>query len=84
MEFEKEVVNFNEKNMFYIPEELDEEMYINAIRDFAFEDGEKRGEKLGKKKGILETARKLLNEKVDLTIISKATGLSISELNKLK
>ena len=87
MEYEKEVVNLNEKNMFYIPEELDEEMYINAIRDFAFEDGEKRGEKIGekrgKKKGILETARKMLNKGFEKSVISEVTGLSISQINKL-
>ena len=71
------------KNMFYIPEELDEEMYINAIRDFAFEDGEKRGEKLGKKKGILETARNMLRKGTDKTYISEVTGLSISQINEI-
>ena len=33
--------------------------------------------------GIKQTAKNLLNEGIDINIISKATGLSISEINKL-
>ena len=38
----------------------------------------------GKKESILETARKLLEEKVNIDIISKCTGLSEEEISNLK
>ena len=44
---------------------------------------EKLGEKRGKKAGIMETARNLLSLNIDINDISKATGLSKSELKKL-
>ena len=45
--------------------------------------GERRGEKRGKKQGIIETAINMLNDGVDKNIISKYTGLSIKEIEKV-
>ena len=38
----------------------------------------------GKKESILETARKLLEEKVNIDIISKCTGLSEEEIKNFR
>ena len=38
----------------------------------------------GREEGIKNTALKMLQENIDLSIVSKCTGLSIEELNKLK
>ena len=50
--------------------------------------GQKRGEKLGKKQGISEgivkVAKSMVDENIDINIISKVTGLSIKEVSKLK
>jgi len=41
------------------------------------------GREEGIKTVIIETAKKFLKEKVDITIISKCTGLSETEIKKL-
>ena len=46
--------------------------------------GQKRGEKLGKKEGIVKVAKSMVDENIDINIISKVTGLSIKEVSKLK
>ncbi len=46
--------------------------------------GQKRGEKLGKKQGIVKVAKSMVDENIDINIISKVTGLSIKEVSKLK
>ena len=66
----------------------------------AFKKGLKDGEKKGLKKGLkdgldkglkegernksIEIARNMLNLNIDINVISKSTGLSIEEINKLK
>jgi predicted transposase/invertase (TIGR01784 family) len=45
--------------------------------------GEKRGEKRGEEKARVETARELVRYGVDIDIISKSTGLSRDEIEKL-
>ena len=42
------------------------------------------GEKKGIRKNKLETAKNMLKDKLDLNLISKYTGLSKSEIEKLK
>ena len=46
--------------------------------------GKREGIKEGEKKEKLKTAKKLFNLNVSIEIISKSTGLSIDEINKLK
>ena len=41
------------------------------------------GEKRGKKSGILETAKKMLNKKIDINLISEITGLSTKQIMML-
>ena len=63
-----------------------------AIRDSGYndgfadgkKDGLEEGIKEGIKKGKNEYIKKMLKEKIDLTIISKITGLSIEELKNIK
>ena len=47
------------------------------------EQGVKQGLVQGKKKENLKIAKRMLDEKIDLTTISKITGLSIQELKNL-
>ena len=47
-------------------------------------DGEVRGQKRGKKEGIVKVAKSMVDENIDINIISKVTGLSIKEVSKLK
>ena len=45
--------------------------------------GEKRGEARGMKRGILETAKNMLKNNIDIGIIQKCTGLSLNEVKRL-
>ena len=53
---------------------------LNHTMEDYVADKEYVAEKLGEKKGIMETARNLLSLNIDINDISKATGLSKSEL----
>lgn len=68
---------------------------INSAKSEGYEDGIKEGMQVSVKQGIkkgkeqgvkqerIEIAKKLLSEKVDITIISKVTNLTINEINLL-
>ena len=52
--------------------------------DVALKEKEAKGKKEGKKEEKIEIAKNLLNENIDINIISKTTGLSLDEINNLK
>ena len=54
-----------------------------GVRDLAFEEGMEKGIEEGSKQANIETAKSLLESGIDIKIISKATGLSIEEVNSL-
>ena len=60
----------------------------NAIREAGYDDGKEEGIKEGLKEGIkagkIEVAKKLLDQCVEIEIISSATGLTIEEIKNLK
>ena len=68
--------------------ELNDEMLkkaeIRENREEAFNEGLESGLKEGALEGKKETALNFIKENIDLTIISKCTGLSLEELNVLK
>ena len=47
-------------------------------------DGERRGEKRGINKGITKVAKSMVNENIDINIISKVTGLTKDQLVSLR
>ena len=51
--------------------------------DSYMDDARYEGEQAGLQKGKLEVARNLLREKMPVDVVSRATGLSIDELNRL-
>ena len=55
----------------------------SSILESALDQGETRGIAKGKAEGKVETARNLLQMGMDKEIISKATGLSIDDINQL-
>ncbi len=57
--------------------------YVTIWEREAKKEGKKLGEKRGEEKARLETARELVRYGVDIDIISKSTGLSREELEKL-
>lgn len=48
------------------------------------QDAELRGEERGEKRNMVKTAMGMLRENLPIEMISRITGLSISEINKLK
>ena len=58
-----------------------------ALKDQAYRDGKDEGREEGRKEGILTEkqtiAKSMLKENIDINIISKCTGLAISEINSL-
>ena len=64
----------------------------NAIREAGYDDGKEEGIKEGLKEGLkegiktgkIEVAKKLLDQCVEIEIISSATGLTIEEIKNLK
>lgn len=64
--------------------EKDAEMVYNTLREEAMEEGLKEGLEQGIEQGKLETAKKLLENDVELSIISVSTGIPIEKLTKLK
>ena len=59
-------------------QQLDE--YCSAM---AIVDAKKEGKQEGKQEGKIEIAKKSLDENIDIETISKITGLTIDEINKL-
>lgn len=83
MELKEEIVAFNKEGRFFITPEEDEIMYINAIKSYSFEEGEARGKKIGEKKNIIKTVKRMVENGFDNAMISKITGLRIDEIDKL-
>jgi hypothetical protein len=77
-----EIIKLEEDyKMPYIP------TYEREARKEGIEEGKrvgvKEGKRVGVKEGKLETARELVKNGVDITIIAKATGFPIKEIEKL-
>lgn len=63
---------------------VDRNQAIKEGREKGIKEGIKEGKTKGKAEGKLEIAQNMLNMNMDIEIISKATGLSESEINNLK
>ena len=74
--------------MKYIVGLYDKELHEEKLRITELEEAREKGIAAGiakgRKESILETANKLLKEKVDIDIISKCTGLTQEEINNLR
>ena len=90
--FEKaEISNYNEDELRRYEESLKVYRDLKGVIDTAFDDGKiegeklgvEKGEKLGIEKGKIETAIKMKKDNLSIEIISKYTGLSIEDINKL-
>ena len=81
VKFMKELESVNTLPEFrqFITEEQDKEFILNSVRY----EGEKRGEKRGVLKSKFETARNMLNDKVNVETISKYTGLTLSQIKSI-
>jgi predicted transposase/invertase (TIGR01784 family) len=81
-----EIKKVNGKTVFkrFISYEQDKEFIKNSELSEAKDEGIKEGIKEGSYDKQIEIAKNLLNENMDIKTISKVTGLSIENINKLK
>ena len=77
------IVNDDPEFQKYMSEE-DKKKIQNSLLSEAKEEGIEQGYTSGINDGIKQTAKNLLSMNITLEDISKATGLSIEEINKLK
>ena len=84
-EYMEKMERLNQNPMFinWITKEKDEEMIRNTQLFKAEEKGINKGITKGREQANLEIAQKMINEKVDIHLVSKVTGLSINEIKKL-
>src|SRR5690606_11171177 len=66
-----------------LSEEKNRHAYFQGL-NVAREEGERRGLKRGIRRGKLEDAANLIKEGIDLDIISRSTGISLKELNRIR
>lgn len=80
--FEKEVKRLNQDQKFteFMSAKDEEE----KLKKTLIEDAKNDGEKIGLQKGKIEIVKNMLKNKMDLEMISKITGFSISEIEALK
>ena len=79
----KDLSNDSEVISAYEKEKIERYALDVALKETS-EKSKKEGKIEGKKERNIEIAKNLLKENVDLNIISKTTGLSLEELEKLK
>ena len=88
--FEKEVKRLNENQKFMAfmtPEEENEKLIKTLISEAKTEGelaGEKREEQIGQRKNNLSVAKKMLENRLNIEMISKITGLSKKELEAIQ
>ena len=63
--------------------DLEQKILLNTYKIEGRNEGLKEGLQQGEAKGIEKTAKNMLDLKVDINTISKATGLSIKTIMKL-
>ena len=78
------IVNNDPEFQKYMSEEEDKRKIQNSLLSEAKEEGISQGYTSGINDGIKQTAKNLLSMNMPLEDISKATGLSIENLNELK
>ena len=89
----KDVKELNEDVEFvkFLSEEDEERLYVNSVKKDEYDKGKKVGIEQGVVQGIeqgieqekINTAKNMLKENIGIDIISKVTGLSIEEIQKL-
>ena len=82
------------KKLEFISTDDKERASLEAIKEGLFDqyssfnigkkEGKKKKKKIGLEKGKIEIANNMLTLNIDINTISKATGLSVEEINKLK
>jgi len=78
-----EIANFNQEQLDKYEESLKNYRDLKGVLDTAFMEGKIEGKIEGEKNKAIETAIKMKKDNLNIEIISKYTGLSIEEAEKL-
>ena len=57
---------------------------MNSFKDEGYNEGLSNGVTIGEKKAKLEDAKKMLDEGLDIDLISRVTGITKEDINKLR
>ena len=95
-----EVYENDEEFVKYMPDDVEERLFMNSYIQKGYDQGIERGIEKGIERGIekgieqgieqgikqnnIEIAKKMLQENTDINFISKITGLSYEEIGKIK
>lgn len=81
-------VNNDDEIIKLLSDEDEERLYINTMKAWGKEEGIKEGKEEGIKEGIatntIEMVKKMLKENIDISTISRVSGLSKEEIEKIK
>ena len=61
----------------------DKELHLEMLRNTELHHAEEEGFEKGRREGILDTVKSMLKENLEISLISKITGLSIEEINNI-
>src|SRR5574344_919080 len=85
-----EMINYSmDKHMIglYDKDEVDEKLYntrISAAKKEGMEEGIQKGMEQGMQEDKMLMAKKMLKENIDVNVISKITGINLTDIDKLK
>ncbi len=88
-EYEKQVTDLNNQETFqsFMSYEEDQRLIQNTEKKIAYKDGLEQGIEQGLEQGSqnkqIEIAKNMLKENMDISIISRITGLDVDILKKL-
>ena len=77
-------LNFDPKITEEIAFENEHEIWANTMHSRGVEEGTRQGIEQGSKEKQLEIAKNMVKEKIDISLISKVTGLTQEEIESLK
>ena len=84
---ELERLGLDDKFVVVYDNEIMQKKMINTARNWGYDDGKEAGKvegiKEGKKEEKIFIAKNFLKDSIPIDVVSKNTGLSVEELNKL-
>ena len=81
-----EAINLNNDEDFvkFLDDETEDRLFVNTFIDIGKKEGIEQGIEQGAEQKNIEIVKKMLQENINIELISKITNLSIQEINELK
>ena len=77
-------VNNDDEIIKLLSDEDEERLYINTLKEIGKEEGIKEGIEKGIATNTIEMVKKMLQENIDISTISRVSGLSKKEIEDIK